>query len=428
MEGIGVPHGVPNPGLPQQKRACGLGQMPRNLRGTPPYPSSKSVLEANMPRQMKRSRKILLWILAIVVIGSIVAFAVMRGNGEEEDEIPTVEVIRGDIVDKALAIGTIEPRVEVDVKSQFSGVVKQMYADVGDFVRAGTSLIEIRPNPTPKELVDAERQIDLRQIEVENLKREYDRQKQLVDKGLISEQEFDRAKRDYEQADLQIAMAREQLALLREGKVSTSTGEFESVIRAPVTGFILEKTIETGDPVVPLSSFQEGTVLMRMADMNDLIFRGTVDEIDVGRLKESMPVNVKIGALPAARVRGVLAKIWLKAKKEENSTVFPVEIEISEAVEVDATRPEADPVPVVLRAGYSANAEIIIEERKDVLVIPERVVEFADDTAKVTVLLDDQTEEELVIETGLSDAINVEVVSGLTEGAKVREKPPKEIE
>ena len=141
-----------------------------------------------------------------------------------------------------------------------------------------------------------------------------------------------------------------------------------------------------------------------------------------------MPVNVKIGALPAARVRGVLAKIWLKAKKEENSTVFPVEIEISEAVEVDATRPEADPVPVVLRAGYSANAEIIIEERKDVLVIPERVVEFAEDTAKVTVLLDDQTEEELVIETGLSDAINVEVVSGLTEGAKVREKPPKEIE
>ncbi len=381
-----------------------------------------------MPLQMNRSRKVLIWALTVVIIGSVVAFVAMRGNGETEDAIPTVEVVRGDIVDKALAIGTIEPRVEVDVKSQFSGVVKQLYADVGEFVKAGTKLIEIRPNPTPKELVDAERQIDLRQIEVNNLRREYDRQKQLVEKGLISEQEFDRSKREYEQADLQIAMAREQLALLREGKVSTSTGDFESVIRAPVTGFILEKTIETGDPVVPLSSFQEGTVLMRMADMNDLIFRGTVDEIDVGRLKESMPVDVKIGALPAAQVRGVLAKIWLKATKEENSTVFPVEIEISEAVQVDVSRPEAEAVPVILRAGYSANAEIIIEERKDVLVIPERVVDFVDDSAKVTVVVDDGTFEERLIETGLSDAINVEIVAGLAEGAKVREKPPKEIE
>ncbi len=108
--------------------------------------------------------------------------------------------------------------------------------------------------------------------------------------------------------------------------------------------------------------------------------------------------------------------------------MFPVEIEILEAVEVDASRPEAEPVPVILRAGYSANAEIIIEEREDVLVIPERVVDFAEDTARVTVLLDDETSEERVIQTGLSDAINVEVVSGLAEGARVREKPPKEIE
>jgi HlyD family secretion protein len=377
---------------------------------------------------MKRSRKILLWILAIVVIGSVAAFVAMRGNGDDENEIPTIEVVRGDVTDKALAIGTIEPRVEVDVKSQFSGVVRRLFADVGDFVKAGTKLIEIQPNPTPKELVDAERQIDLRQIDLNNLKREYDRQKQLVDKGLISAQEFDRAQSDYEQADLQIKMAREQLALLREGKVSTADGEFESVIRAPTTGFILEKSIEVGDPVVPLSSFQEGTVLMSMADMNDLIFRGTVDEIDVGRLKESMPVAVKIGALPAAQVKGVLTKIWLKATTEENSTVFPVEIEILEAVQEDASRPEAEPIPVILRAGYSANAEIIIEERKNVLVIPERVVEFAGDTARVTVVLADQTLEERIVETGLSDAINLEILAGLDEGSKVREKPPKEIE
>ena len=141
-----------------------------------------------------------------------------------------------------------------------------------------------------------------------------------------------------------------------------------------------------------------------------------------------MPVQIKVGALPNAEVTGVLAKIWLKATKEENSTVFPVEIEIVEAVERDLTQPEAEPTPVVLRAGYSANAEIIIEKREAVLLSPERLVTFEGDSAKVTVLLADNQTEERLIETGLSDAISVEVLEGLDEGDQVREKPPKVIE
>ncbi len=377
---------------------------------------------------MKRAHKLIAAVVVLVAVGGITTAVMSARGGDQKNDTPSVQVVRGEIVDRALAVGTIEPRVEISVKSQFSGVVQRQFADVGDFVRAGTPLLEIRPTPTPKELVDAERQIEMRQLQVDNLKTEFDRQQQLKAKQLISDQVFERARRDYEEAALQVKMAREQLALLREGRVTTDKGDYETVVRAPVSGFIIDKMIEIGDPVVPLTSYQEGTVLMTMADMDDLIFRGTVDEIDVGRLREGMPVELQIGALPNASVAGLVSRIWLKARKEENSTVFPVEIEITEAVERSDAAAEAAPRMAVLRAGYSANASVIIEKREDILLLPERVVTFTGDTARVTVLLAGGQTEERVIQTGLSDAINVEVVAGLEEGAAVREKEIKQIQ
>lgn len=377
---------------------------------------------------MKRATKIALGAIVIAVAVGGAAMVMTNNQSDEDQTLPAVEVTRGDIVDKALAVGTIEPRVEISVKSQFSGVIKRQFAEVGEYVKAGTALLEIQPNPTPQELVDAERRIEMRELELRNLESEFKRQQQLFEKQLVSAQEFERAERTYEESRLQVQIAKEQLALLREGRVSTNKGNFETVVRAPVSGYILDRMVEVGDPVVPLTSYQEGTVLMTMANMDDLIFRGTVDEIDVGRLQEGMLAEIKVGALPNAQVTGRLAKIWLKAKKEENSTVFPVEIEIAEAVERHPDDPESTPQPVVLRAGYSANTEIIIEKREDVLLIPERVIEFAEDTAAVRVRLADNTTEDRVIQTGLSDAINIEIVGGLTEGEFVAEKPPKEIE
>jgi HlyD family secretion protein len=377
---------------------------------------------------MKRATKIILGIVVLVAAAGGAAAMISNNDDPQAGQIPAVEVTRGDIVDKALAVGTIVPRVEISVKSQFSGIVKRQYAEVGTFVRAGTPLLDVQPNPTPLELVDAERRIEMRQIELENLRTEHERQKQLLERQLISHQEFNRSEQLYEQSKLQVQMAREQLALLREGKVTTETGSFETVVRAPISGYILDRMVEVGDPVVPLTSYQEGTPLMTMADMDDLLFRGTVDEIDVGRLHEGMPARIKVGALPNAQVHGRLAKIWLKAQKEENSTVFPVEIEILEAVEHLSDIPESEPTPVVLRAGYSANSEIIIEQRDDVLLIPERVIEFTEDTASVRIRLADYSTEDRIIQTGLSDAINIEVISGLEEGEWVAEKPPKEIE
>lgn len=364
---------------------------------------------------MKRRTKVVLGVAAAAVVG-VGAVAAVRNGGSNGNDVRTVEVERGEIVDKALAVGQIEPEVEISVKSKISGVVSQEFAEVGEFVRAGAPLLEIKPTPTPLELVETRRQLELRQLELDNQRRELARQRSLMDQGLISQDQYETAERAYSEAELNLKLAEERLALLEEGRVQMADQNIDAVIKSPIDGFILEKNVEIGDPVVPLNPYQEGTVLITMAEMSSLIFRGTVDEIDVGRLREGMPVEIKIGALPNAKVTGTLHKISLKARSEDNATVFPVEISLD---------PTDD---VILRAGYSAQADIIIARRDDVLMIPERLMRLSGDTARVTLLLDDGTQEERVIETGLSDAINVEVISGLEEGEKVVEPPPREIE
>ncbi len=177
----------------------------------------------------------------------------------------------------------------------------------------------------------------------------------------------------------------------------------------------MEKNVYLGDPVVPLTSYQPGTPLMRMADMEDLIFKGTVDEIDVGKIKEGMSCELQVGALPGVTITGHVTLISLKAKKEDNTTVFPVEIKIEETNDA------------VLRAGYSANANIIIAKRDSVLAIPERVVTFRNDSAFVQIPVGETDFNERYIKTGLSDAILIEVTEGLKEGEEVLEKEVKEI-
>ena len=292
---------------------------------------------------MKRRTGIIVGGLVVLTAGAVVAAVVSEDGGHAGASVVTVG--RQDIVEKALAVGTIEPDVEVDVKSQLAGVVQKIYADVGKQVRAGTPLLEIRPNPTPLELVEARRQVEIQTVTLDQAKKDYDRLGPLRKEQFITAEEFEAAQQKYEQARLQLQLARERLALLEKGRVRSSAGDVETVVRAPIDGIVLTKSVEIGDPVVPLTTYQEGTAVMTMASMKSLLFRGTVDEIDVGKLREGMKADIKIGALPDAHVTGTVTKIFPKAKKEENATVFPVEI----ALDPDSAQH--------LRAGYSANAE-----------------------------------------------------------------------
>lgn len=363
---------------------------------------------------MKHRTKIILAVV-VPILGLGAMAATGRLGGKKKDGPKAVAVVRGSLVDKAIAVGTIQPRVEVRVKSILPGVVRRRFAEVGEFVKRGQPLLEISPNPTPLEMVELRRNVELRQIELKNLERELARQQELRDRNLISPADLETAQRRVDESRTQLSLAQERLALQQGGKVLTGGKEVETVVRAPIDGYILEDSIEIGDPVVPLSPYQEGTVLMRMAAMKDLIFRGTVDEIDVGRLKEGMPVTIKIGALPNASVKGHLEKIWLKAHKQEQATVFPIEIALTEVE------------GATLRAGYSANAEVTISRRDSVLYIPERLITHRSDSSFVTLRNGAGKTEERRIKTGLSDAINIEVLEGLQEGDSIVEPPPREI-
>jgi len=361
-------------------------------------------------------KKIVFSSIAVVLVGGASILFFGSNNSSSENDLPKVKVIKGTIVDKALAVGTIEPENEISVKSKVSGVISRIFVDVGEYVKIGQPILEVKPDPTPLELADAKRQVQLSQVDMDNLKKEQVRELSLYTSKLISDKEYEDFQKKYDESELRLKISTEKLALMESGKVKIGETEIESIVKAPISGFILNRTIEVGDPVTPLTSYQEGTVLMKMANMERLIFKGTVDEIDVGKMKEGMDVEIKVGALPGDTVRGILRKIWLKAEKKDNATVFPVEIIVPVSKNT------------VLRAGYSANASIIIQKKTDVLSIPERVVTFSSDTASVKLALGGQKDEKRYIKTGLSDAINIEVISGLKEGDEVFEKPVKKID
>ncbi len=358
----------------------------------------------------------------LVMAGGVTAVLYSRSNASKANGFKTVAVTRGSVVEKALAIGAIRPKREIAVKSKISGIVKTSFREIGDKVRPGDPLFEILPDPTPMELTEARREVEIARNVFDQAQKKHERSRTLRDQGILATQEWDEADKEIQDARIRLELASERLALIEKGRVKAQQkGDrlaVESIIRAPIAGTVLELLVNEGDPVVPLTSYQAGTALTNLADMNTLVFKGTVDEIDVGKLHEAMPARIKIGALPDAKVDGRIYKISPKSKTAEGATLFDVEIELLPAKDV------------VLRAGYSANAEIAVREKHAVLLVPERLVTFADGTASVELpgKAEQDPPQKRQIKTGLSDGMNVEVAEGLGEKDLVVERPPKKIE
>ncbi len=362
------------------------------------------------------AKKLTATLIIVVLVGGIIFFGFQSDSGNANEGIKLFPVERGHIVDKAIAIGEIEPEKEIGVKSHISGVVQKLFVEENDQVDVGDPLFEVSPRATPEQMVNAELSLQESKVLHENAKSEFERRKGLFEKNLLSQSEYDNAKKTLEMARLDVQRKEEALSLLTEGKTKLTEDAIESVIRAPVEGTVLAIYGEEGDPVEPMTSFQPGTPIMALADMSNLVFRGTVDEIDVGKLSEGMGVTLKIGALPGDTVKGRLDKIASKARKQDQTTVFDVEVEIIEAG------------PNLLRAGYSATAEIIINEKNDVLMVPERLVNFRSDSTFVDVQDSAGAIETVPIETGLSDGLNIEIIAGLDSGQQIVEYPPREIQ
>ena len=365
----------------------------------------------------KLFKTLIILVVLVAVAGALYALA--RSGKGDKDGLKQLAVETGSITEKAIAVGQIQPRQKFSVKSKISGIVKRCLVNVGDPVHAGDALFEIAPDPTPQELTDVDRQVDSTTASYERAKADYERAQELSKSGFLPKSDLDSKREAFELAKIALARAEQGRDLTRKGKISTASVTMDSIIRAPAAGTILTRVVNPGDPITPLTSYQPGTELATVADMSDLIFKGTVDEIDVGKLRMGLLARIKVGALPTDVVTGHVARIAPQAQQKEGATLFDVEIELDRSS------------GITLRAGYSANADLIIREKKDILVLPERVVIFEDGGKKTSVEVPSAKPKEepkkVAVKLGISDGMNVEVLSGLAKGAKVVERPPKKI-
>jgi HlyD family secretion protein len=355
------------------------------------------------------------WIFrGLSVVLLLTFFYFLFACGQKKVETKLVPASRGDIQEKALAVGTIEPEKEIKVKSTIPGIVAEVLFKVGDPVKEGAPLFKISPNPTPLEYVESRRAMELAEVTMQKLKSDWTRQLELFKGNLISRSEMDATEGLYKEAELRYRTSAERFELLEKGRIRMSNKDIDSLLRSPISGIILSQSVFQGDPIVPLTNYQPGTELCSLADMASLLFKGTVDEIDVGKIAEGMDAEIQIGALPDAKISGRVDRIFPKAKKEGNATLFDIWIGIKNAA------------GATLRAGFSATASIQIQARKQVVLIPERLILF-EDGKKLVEVPDGEKTKKVEVRTGLSDGLNIEILDGLKEGDKVVERPPREI-
>jgi HlyD family secretion protein len=355
------------------------------------------------------------WIFRAVALAMLLTFFYfLLACGQKKVETKLVAATRGDIQEKALAVGTIEPEKEIKVKSTIPGIVAEVLFKVGDHVKEGAPLFKISPNPTPLEYVESRRAMELAEVTMLKIKGDWTRQLELYKGNLISKSEMDATEGGYREAEMRYRTSAERFELLEKGRIRMSNKDINSLINSPISGIVLSQSVFQGDPVVPLTNFQPGTEMCSLADMASLLFKGTVDEIDVGKIADRMAAEIQIGALPDTKIPGHVDRIFPKAKKEGNATLFDIWILIDEAP------------GVTLRAGFSATASIKIRERKQVVLLPERLVLF-EDGKKLVEVPDGEKTKKIEVHTGLSDGLNIEILDGLKEGDKVVERPPREI-
>lgn len=337
----------------------------------------------------------------------LLALAACSGAGTG----PSVHVVaRGDVARQALATGFVEPERETQVNTQLAGYVRTLHVRPGQRVAAGAPLAEVWPSLTEQELLRAERAVASAR-EGEEAAQEFvrgDHTLAYFTRLLQGEANLGRMQRAAERGR---RSAEEMLTLLREGAVEIDGRRIDFVVRSPVAGHVLQ-LLREGDPVTPASSYGLGSVVAVIGDLDQPVFRGSVDEIDVGRLTEGMPAKVRLGPLPDVTLAGTIVEIGLRAKRVDNATSFDVRIAL-----------KADP-KVPLRAGYSAVAELELARADDVVVVPERLLRWQDGRAFVSVVGAEGTAQERELVLGVADGLLAEVKSGLAEGERVAERGP----
>jgi HlyD family secretion protein len=324
----------------------------------------------------------------------------------------TQEPLVTDIVKKTVATGSLVPRQEIEIKPRVSGVISKLYVEPGEVIARDALLADIQIIPNMLDLNRAEAAVGSARISFENAKRELERNRGLFERSVISEAELGRHQLEYELRKQELDTALSNVALIKSGAIRKSN-KVSNQVRSTVAGTVLEVPVEEGESVIESNTFNAGTTIATVADMSDVIFLGRVDESEVGKLREGMELSIQIGAVENERLSGKLEYIAPKGVAREGV----IEFEIRAAIQ-----PRAD---VLVRAGYSANADIVLDRRQQVLAINEGLLQFEDGKPFVEVEVAPQTFEKRPVEVGLSDGIVIEVLGGLAQGTKIKKPLPE---
>lgn len=357
----------------------------------------------------KIKRIVLLSLVGLAVVGTFV-FLWKKAQPEViEYEIVTPE--RGTVETKTVATGNVEPRYEILIKPQISGIISEVLKEAGQRVTEGEIIAKVKVIPEMGQLNSAESRVNVARISLDQVESTHRRDEQLFKQGILTAEEFDVSKANYRKAKEELANSQSSLEIVRDGISRNSRSSSTTQIRSTITGMILNVPIKVGNSVIQSNSFNDGTTIASVANMNDMIFRGNVDETEIGKIREGMPIKLTVGALGTRTFDAVLEYVSPKGEEKNGAIQF----EIKAAVSLPDTS--------FVRAGYSANAEIVLERAENVLTIPESTVEFHGDTAFVQVVKQEKPKqifEKRQIKTGLSDGIKIEVKEGLTEKDKIR--------
>lgn len=345
-------------------------------------------------------------LIALIFIGTFVFL--FKKSRPEKETFNEYEVAYMDISRKTLITGQIGPRNEVAVKPQINGIIAELYKEAGQEVKENEVIAKLKVIPDMNSLSAAQSRVRLAEINYAQALTNYEREKTLYDRNLVSKEEYEKTVQALNQAREEKSAAQDALEIVRDGVSSANATSSSTLIRSTISGLILDIPVKVGNSVIQANTLNDGTTVATVADMNDLIFKGNVDETEVGTLREGMSMTITIGALQNYTFDAVLEYIAPKAVQNNGVNQFEIRA---------AVKPQEDNK---IRSGYSANAELVLESAEHVLAIPESALEFSGDSTFVYVKNTTGTYDRRAITTGLSDGINIVVTSGLKEGEKVR--------
>ena len=358
---------------------------------------------------MKKFFKILLWVVVVAVF--VGTFVFLYNNSKEKPtEYEVLEATNGTIERSTVLTGKIEPRDEIEIKPQISGIIAEVLVEAGDYVHQGDIIAKIKVIPNESELSSAQNRVDNARLTYDQAVLEYNRTKALYEKKFAAREEYEQQRTTMLKAKQDLDGALDALSIIRDGISTSNAQQSNTLVRATIDGQILDVPVKVGSSVIQANTMNDGTTVAKIADMRRLIFVGKVDETEVGMLHAGMPATYNVGAISSITPTGEIEYISPKSTEENGSNTF----EVKASMQV--------PDSVTLRAGYSANAMVSLMRVADVLTVPEGAIEYQGDSTFVYVLTSDnpQAFERKAVTTGVSDGVSIEVKTGLKAGDRVR--------